>query len=316
MNPVEVHPELVRSLPSEQSVAVQVVAYHNAPVELRRTAAAIAASIRLARREHDLSAVSLRLGDCSPEPLLDDAGFEGLRAVVGESLDEVSYHFFGANLGSAGGSNALAALGSEDCIWVVNPDAYPSPRCATELLGALAPADVGAAEARQIPIGHPKAYDPDSGETSWVTGACVMIARAAFERVGGFDDQYFPLYCDDVDLSWRLRLAGFRIVHIPSAAVFHDKRPHADGGVRWSPHEARSSILGRLWLYRRYGRPDLEFALAESLGNSDDLEHRAIASEYRARVDQGDAPVEIPDAAEVAEFRNGHFGPQRFTYLS
>lgn len=295
------------------SLAVQVVVYRNPAAQLRRLAAAIGATVRNARDEIGLGTVAVRWGDCSPEPVLDEALGAELAALVGDRIVS-STVWFGANLGSGGGSNALAALGSEDRLWVLNPDTYPAPGCATELLRAVEPDSVAAADARQIPIEHPKAYDIETGETSWVSGACMMIDRAAFDAVGGFDDRFFPLYCDDVDLSWRLRLAGRRVVHEPSAVVFHDKRPDIDGGVRWSPHEARSSTLARLWLTRRYGRPDLTAALLASLESSADDEQRSIAREYRDREATGDVPDSDGRVADVAYFVDGQYAPRRFSY--
>ena len=298
------------------TLGIQVVVYRNAFAQLRRLAGAIAATVRVARTECGLTDVAVRWGDCSPEPVLDEERLAELRGVLDGAAEHVTSTFFGANLGSAGGSNELAKLGTERRIWVLNPDTYPSPTCGAELLRALDGPDVAAAEARQIPVEHPKAYDLTTGDTGWASGACLMLDREAFDEVGGFDAAYFPLYCDDVDLSWRLRLSGRRIVHVPAAVVFHDKRPHADGGVRWSPHEARSSTLARLWLYRRFGRPDLEGSLAESLERSDDPVQRSIAAEYRSTVASGDAPVVLDGGSTVAEFVDGQYAPRRFEYTA
>ena len=51
-------------------------------------------------------------------------------------------------------------------------------------------------------------------------GAAAALKTAAVSAVGGFDDDYF-LYYEDTDLSWRLRLAGYRILYVPSAVVRH-----------------------------------------------------------------------------------------------
>ncbi|MBZ4659095.1 MAG: glycosyl transferase family 2 [Desulfacinum sp.] len=57
-------------------------------------------------------------------------------------------------------------------------------------------------------------------EVDWVSGACMMIRRAAFEAVGGFDERYF-LFWEDADLCFRLRQLGWRTVHHPAASVVH-----------------------------------------------------------------------------------------------
>lgn len=75
-------------------------------------------------------------------------------------------------------------------------------------------------EARQQPYEHPKLYDPVTLETEWVSGACFLVLREAFEKVNGFDENIF-LYAEDVDLSWRLRGCGYRLKYAPAAVINH-----------------------------------------------------------------------------------------------
>jgi len=303
--------------PPVRTVGVQVVLFDNDPTQQVRLAEAIAAAAgrALADGETSLAKVVLRYGDCSRWPCLSDgdrARIADTVAADGAGLD-VSFEFFGANLGSAGGSNALAAAGDEDAIWVLNPDTYPAPTALAALLAALE-SGVGATEARQIPIEHQKAYDPQTGDTGWATGACTLFRRGAFDRVGGFDAHFFPLYCDDVDLSWRLRLDGWSIRHVPRAVVFHDKPIGTGGAVRWTETAARSSHLARLWLYRRYGRPDLERRFLAEAAVADDPILRAAVDEFTQRAAAGDAPERLDDGGRVAQFVDGQYAPRRFSY--
>lgn len=57
-------------------------------------------------------------------------------------------------------------------------------------------------------------------EVSFVEGAFMMIRRAAFDWVGGFDDG-FSFFSEDADFALRLRKVGWRIVHVPSATITH-----------------------------------------------------------------------------------------------
>lgn len=51
-------------------------------------------------------------------------------------------------------------------------------------------------------------------------GACMMIHRSLFERLGGFDKDFFA-YFEESDLAWRVWLAGYRIIYIPQSVVYH-----------------------------------------------------------------------------------------------
>jgi hypothetical protein len=54
----------------------------------------------------------------------------------------------------------------------------------------------------------------------WVSGACVMVRRAAFEAIGGMDQGFF-LYWEDADLCRRLANAGWRTMYHPGTSVVH-----------------------------------------------------------------------------------------------
>jgi N-acetylglucosaminyl-diphospho-decaprenol L-rhamnosyltransferase len=70
-------------------------------------------------------------------------------------------------------------------------------------------------------------------EVDWVSGACMLVPRAAFDAVGGFDEA-FPLYGEELDLASRLRASGWSVLFTPQVEVIHaigvstggDRRPH------------------------------------------------------------------------------------------
>lgn len=70
-------------------------------------------------------------------------------------------------------------------------------------------------------------------EVDWVSGACMLFRRAAFDAMHGFDEA-FPLYAEELDIATRLRDAGWSVVFTPEVEVIHavgvstggDRRPH------------------------------------------------------------------------------------------
>lgn len=63
---------------------------------------------------------------------------------------------------------------------------------------------------------------PRERPVGWLSGSCLLVRRAAFAEVGGFDERYF-MYMEDVDLGDRLGRAGWLNVYVPSAEVLHHK---------------------------------------------------------------------------------------------
>lgn len=57
-------------------------------------------------------------------------------------------------------------------------------------------------------------------DVDWVSGACMVVRKKAFEAIGGFDERFF-MYWEDTDLCRRLRSKGWRIVYLPEAQIFH-----------------------------------------------------------------------------------------------
>lgn len=54
----------------------------------------------------------------------------------------------------------------------------------------------------------------------WLSGACQMVRRSAFEAVGGFSREIF-MYGEDVELGVRLKTHGGRLLYVPSIEVLH-----------------------------------------------------------------------------------------------
>jgi hypothetical protein len=195
---------------------IGVVVYRNSSDELRRLLTGLLA----ARAEEPRW--SLRVLDNSPD--------RGAEPAFADWPD--AYGWSGANLGFGRAHNQLmreAFAEGRDLYVCVNPDAVLHPRCLAELFAEVDRAvRPGLVEARILPEEHPKPYDPRTHETPWCAGTVLLVTRAAFEATGGFDERFF-MYCEDVDLSWRVRGAGLETRVAPAALAHHyvEERPLA-----------------------------------------------------------------------------------------
>ncbi|HAN17954.1 MAG: glycosyl transferase family 2 [Bacteroidetes bacterium GWC2_33_15] len=54
----------------------------------------------------------------------------------------------------------------------------------------------------------------------WATGACMVIKAELFQKAGGFDNDFFA-HMEEIDLCWRLKNMGYRIVYCPDSAIYH-----------------------------------------------------------------------------------------------
>lgn len=86
-------------------------------------------------------------------------------------------------------------------------------------------------------------------EAGWLSGACLLLRRSAFEQVGGFDESYF-MFFEDVDLGERLGRAGWENLYVPDVQVTHV------GGTSWrdrpAPMIRAHHASARQYLERRY----------------------------------------------------------------
>ncbi|HEY9900170.1 MAG TPA: glycosyltransferase [Pantanalinema sp.] len=150
-----------------------------------------------------------------------------------------------SNLGFSAGSNAGLRIGKGEFSILLNPDTVVTPgwlerlrsRCEDPAVGAVGPTSDYVAGLQKIqrylPPALPSAITPETlamilagvnldgtVETKLLIGFCMMIPRRVLDRVGLLDEELF-LGNDDLDLSWRLRDAGYRLVVAADAFVHH-----------------------------------------------------------------------------------------------
>jgi GT2 family glycosyltransferase len=99
-----------------------------------------------------------------------------------------------------------------------------------------------------------------------VSGACLLIRRAAWDAVGGFDDDFAPAYFEEYDLAFALRAAGWRVRYQPAAVIGH--LGSASHGITerdraTARHRAFFRLKWRTTLARQYPRPAPAFLARE-----------------------------------------------------
>ena len=62
-------------------------------------------------------------------------------------------------------------------------------------------------------------YDTPA-DVFWVSGACLMVRSRLWKKLGGLDDRFFA-HMEEIDLCWRLQLAGYRVTVVPESYVYH-----------------------------------------------------------------------------------------------
>jgi GT2 family glycosyltransferase len=178
-----------------------------------------------------------------------------------ESFTNITMLKMDSNLGFAAGNNAALNQCDTEFIALLNPDAFPEPNWLKSLLeAAVAHPETVAFGSRQLRDGSPGVLD-GIGDSYQISGRMFRrryggqqqardlvqqeifspCAAAALYRLqpvidsGGFDEDFF-CYVEDVDLGFRLRLAGYKSMYVPEAVIRHvgaatSGGPHSDFAV-------------------------------------------------------------------------------------
>jgi len=177
--------------------------------------------------------------------VMDNGSTDGSAEKVAGLLG-VTVRMLGENLGFAAGNNRAFAECDTELVALLNPDAFPEQDWLEKLLAAArAHPDVAAFGSRQMVAGVEGVVDglgdvyhvsglvwrrghgrsltaPDlvSREIFSPCAGAALYRREALAEVGDFDEDFF-CYVEDVDLGFRLRLAGYRSMYVPDAVVHH-----------------------------------------------------------------------------------------------
>lgn len=174
----------------------------------------------------------------SDEPVLDNL-------LSNYSQLTIKFQKLDQNIGFAAGNNLGATYAEGDYLVALNADAFPRADWLETIYAAIQRYPDCALASKLIMANDHDRLDGEGdvyhisglvwrrsyntlvsrskvreGEVFSACAAAAVYPRKAFEKVGGFDPDYFA-YVEDVDLGFRLRLAGYRCVYIPEAVVYH-----------------------------------------------------------------------------------------------
>ncbi|MEE1610174.1 glycosyltransferase [Microvirga sp. CF3016] len=222
---------------SARQVALGIVTYNNSKDQLARALRSCAIALR---RAH--------VSDRSSVYMIDNGHVTELEN-INTALDVRKMPSRG-NIGFGSAHNLLMKEAFEsgaDAYVAVNPDGALHPNALAAML-RMSEAAAGSAivEALQVPEEHPKIYDHYSFDTPWASGACMLLPKRIWNAIGGFDDSFF-MYCEDVDISWRARAAGFSVKTCVNAMFYHpinDREPDRNSRERFL---SSGLILAHKW---------------------------------------------------------------------
>jgi len=185
--------------------------------------------------------------------LIDNASSDGSCEMAAAEFPSVRQHRLKENRGYAGGCNAGIELARGEYLLLLNDDTVLEPSCLGALVAALdRDSSIAFAQPKLLNIrdrrsfdysgacgglidvlGYPFAFgrtfmymEEDRGQFDapsqifWACGTAAFYRRKALDEVGYLDSDFFA-HMEEIDLAWRLHLAGYRGVRVPEAVVYH-----------------------------------------------------------------------------------------------
>jgi GT2 family glycosyltransferase len=177
--------------------------------------------------------------------MVDNGSDDGSLEYVQKNYPEVQAIALRENLGFATANNIAIKSVNSEFTALLNNDAVPHPGWLENLLKALENnPEAGFAASKMLFYDNPNIIDragdvyttaatallrgrgassEDYSRQEWVFGACAGAAlyrTRMFDDIGLFDQDFFLLY-EDVDLSFRAQLKGYKCLYVPDAIVYH-----------------------------------------------------------------------------------------------
>jgi hypothetical protein len=213
--------------------------------------------------------------------VVDNASGDGSPAMVRAEFPAVELLALADNRRFAGGNNAgleRALAAGADAVMLLNNDVVADPGLLEKLLAALAEDPAAGAAAPLIYFAPPtdriwyaggrcrpwlahsshraiRARDHGQfrsiEETGYLTGCCLLATAEAWRKVGLLDERYF-IYAEDADWCLRARAAGYKLLFVPTARLWH--RVSASSGGAMNPWKVYQRLRANVTLWSRHAR--------------------------------------------------------------
>lgn len=216
--------------------------------------------------------------------LVDNGSTDGSQEYIREHFPGVRLLELEKNMGFTGACNAGYGASAGDLVVLLNNDTEVNPRWLETLVDAFERVPEAGGVASKMLLfdqrdvlhtagdyyrvdglpGNRGVWQNDAGQfekETYVFSACGGAAayrKELLEEIGFLDDDFF-FSCEDMDLAWRINLAGHKILYVPDAIVYHKLKASAGLGATSSYYDGRnflyiiwknypSSLLRRHWL--------------------------------------------------------------------
>ncbi len=225
-----------------------------------------------------LNAVAAQVGMRTETILVDNASADGTSEYVRARFPLVRVVSLPENRGFAGGNNAGVREARGRFVALLNNDTIPEPTWLQTLLAGIdEQAGFALVTSRIVYMHDPQIIDSagdsyllsggafkrhhgarvemagESVEVFGVCGAACLMPKRVFDELGGFDEDFFASH-EDVDLSYRARLLGYRCLYVADAVVRH----HGSATIgRVSDFAVFHGQRNLEWLYLKNTPPSL-----------------------------------------------------------
>lgn len=199
--------------------------------------------------------------------LVDNGSTDGSQAYVRSHYPAVRLVELGHNRGFTGACNAGWEAARGAIIFLLNNDTEVDPRCLEAIVDAFNRRPRAGAVACKILLfdernrfhtagdyyrvdgipGNRGVWQEDVGQYAReepvfsACGGAAAYRRAMLDEIGFLDDDFF-FSCEDVDLAWRAQLAGWDVVYVPTAVVYHKVKASGGSGVMSSYYDGRNFL--------------------------------------------------------------------------